>query len=169
MSAIALVQPVALTVGRRNLVFVRIRTADGVEGIGEGTIPHKARALIGTVQDFAEYLLGKDSEQIERHWQALYRHSFHRAGPIMMTALSAIEQALWDIRGRELNQPVWNLLGGAVRDRLKVYTHAGGPAPAAAAERALELMEEGYRALKLGIPGSVEPVLEMRPESGRFG
>jgi galactonate dehydratase len=162
MSAITSVEPVALTVGGRNLVFVRIRTAGGVDGVGEGTIPHKARALIGTVQDFAEYLVGKDSEQIERHWQALYRHTFHRAGPILMTALSAIEQALWDVRGKELGQPVWNLLGGAVRDRLKVYTHAGGPTPAAAAERAQRLVGAGYRALKLGIPGSVEPVLDER-------
>jgi galactonate dehydratase len=165
MSRITEVTPLVLNVGERNLVFVRVRTADGVEGIGEGTIPHKARTLSSCVQDFAEFLIGQEASQIERLWQSIYRHSFFRGGPIMMTALSAIEQALWDIRGKELGQPVWNLLGGAARDRLRVYSHAGGPSPQAVAEHALRLIEAGYRAVKLGIPGSVNPILDERAVS----
>jgi galactonate dehydratase len=162
VSRITEVRPFVLGAGGKNITIVRIRTDDGLEGIGEGTINYRVRAIHGAVQDFAMYLEGKDPRQIERHWQALYRNSFFRGGPIQMTALSAIEQALWDIRGQALGQPVWDLLGGAARDRIAVYTHAGGPSPAAAAERALQALEHGHRALKLGIPGAVEPVLDER-------
>lgn len=162
MSKIVEVKPFVLGADGRNVTIVRIRTDDGLEGIGEGTINYRVRAIHGAVGDFATYLVGKDPTQIERHWQALYRNSFFRGGPIQCTALSAVEQALWDIRGKVLGQPVWNLLGGAVRDRIRVYTHAGGPAPEAAAERALKLVAGGHRALKLGIPVTVEPVLDER-------
>ncbi|HEV2122224.1 MAG TPA: galactonate dehydratase [Chloroflexota bacterium] len=162
MATIVEVRPFVLGVGTRNLTFVRIRIDDGLEGIGEGTINYRVRAIHGAVEDFAMYLVGKDASQIERHWQALYRNSFFRGGPIQMTALSAIEQALWDIRGKQLGLPVWNLLGGAVRDRIPVYTHGGGSTPEAAAERCLQLVEERHRAIKMGVPGSVEPVLDER-------
>ena len=150
----------ALGRGRGNVILVRVRTDDGLQGIGEGTINYRVRAIRGAVGDFAMYLVGKDVRQIERHWQALYRNSFFRGGPIQMTALSAIEQALWDIRGQQLGVPVWDLLGGAARDRIAVYTHGGGPTPQAAAERCARIMEEGHRAIKMGIPGTVEPVLD---------
>ncbi|MBI3972263.1 MAG: galactonate dehydratase [Chloroflexi bacterium] len=162
MSRIVEVKPFVLGAGAKNITIVRIRTDDGYEGIGEGTINYRVRAIHGAVQDFAMYLAGKDPSQIERHWQALYRNSFFRGGPIQMTALSAIEQALWDIRGKVLGQPVWDLLGGAARDRIAVYTHAGGPSPEAAAERARRIVAEGHRAIKMGIPGPVEPVLDER-------
>src|SRR5688500_2269427 len=157
---IADVTPFALGRGRGNVIVVRIRTDDGLQGIGEGTINYRVRAIRGAVEDFAIYLVGKDATQIERHWQALYRNSFFRGGPIQMTALSAIEQALWDIRGQQLGVPVWDLLGGAARDRIAVYTHGGGSSPAAAAERCAQIVEEGHRAIKLGVPGTVEPVLD---------
>src|SRR5688572_27210329 len=159
---IADVTSFALGRGKGNVILVRIRTDDGLQGIGEGTINYRVRAISGAIQDLAVYLVGKDASQIERHWQALYRNSFFRGGPIQMTALSAIEQALWDIRGKALGVPVWDLLGGAARDRIAVYTHGGGAAPQAAAERCLKLVEEGHRAIKLGIPGPVEPVLDER-------
>jgi galactonate dehydratase len=162
MSKIVEVRPFVLGRGQGNVTIVRVRTDDGLEGIGEGTINYRVRAIHGAVEDFAAYLLGKDASQIERHWQALYRNSFFRGGPIQMTALSAIEQALWDIRGKALGLPVYQLLGGAVRDRIPVYTHGGGPTPAAAAERCLRLVEHGHRGIKLGIPGVVEPVLDQR-------
>ncbi len=162
MSKITEVTPFVLGAGGKNITIVRVRTDDGLEGIGEGTINYRVRAIHGAVQDFAMYLVGKDPSQIERHWQALYRNSFFRGGPIQMTALSAIEQALWDIRGKALGVPVWDLLGGAARDRIAVYTHGGGRTPQAAAERCLQLVEEGHRGIKLGVPGSVEPVLDER-------
>jgi galactonate dehydratase len=156
------VKPFVLGRGKGNVTIVRVRTDDGLEGIGEGTINYRVRAIHGAVQDFAEYLLGKDASQIERHWQALYRNSFFRGGPIQMTALSAIEQALWDIRGKAFGVPVWDLLGGAARDRIPVYTHGGGRSPQEAAERCIKLVEDGFRGIKLGIPGSVEPVMDER-------
>ncbi|MGH2355971.1 MAG: galactonate dehydratase [Chloroflexota bacterium] len=162
MARIVEVQPFVLGAGGKNLTIVRIRTDDGYEGIGEGTINYRVRAIGGAVEDFAMYLVGKDPSQIERHWQALYRNSFFRGGPIQMTSLSAIEQALWDIRGQVLGRPVWDLLGGAARDRIAVYTHAGGSSPDAAAQRARRLVADGHRALKLGIPGAVEPALDER-------
>ena len=129
MGKIKEVRPFVLGAGGKNITIVRVRTDDGLEGIGEGTINYRVRAIHGAVQDFAMYLLGKDAGQIERHWQALYRNSFFRGGPIQMTALSAIEQALWDLRGKALGVPVWDLLGGAVRDRIATYTHGGGATP----------------------------------------
>ena len=140
---IADVTSFALGAGRGNVILVRIRTDDGLQGIGEGTINYRVRAIHGAIEDFAMYLVGKDARQIERHWQALYRNSFFRGGPIQMTALSAIEQALWDIRGKQLGVPVWDLLGGAARDRIAVYTHGGGGSPEVAAERCVKLVEEG--------------------------
>ncbi|MGH2367569.1 MAG: mandelate racemase, partial [Chloroflexota bacterium] len=144
MARIVEVQPFVLGAGGKNLTIVRIRTDDGYEGIGEGTINYRVRAIGGAVEDFAMYLVGKDPSQIERHWQALYRNSFFRGGPIQMTSLSAIEQALWDIRGQVLGRPVWDLLGGAARDRIAVYTHAGGSSPDAAAQRARRLVADGH-------------------------
>lgn len=167
MSRIVEVKPFVLGTGpSRNVTIVRVRTDDGFEGIGEGTINYRARAIVGAVNDFAMYLIGKDPTQIERHWQALYRNSFFRGGPIQMTALSAIEQALWDILGKMLSRPVWALLGGAARDRIRVYTHVGGPTPEAAGERARALVAEGYRALKFGVGGAIEPVLDLRAVRG---
>src|SRR5688500_9568282 len=157
---IADVTPFALGRGRGNVIVVRIRTDDGLQGIGEGTINYRVRAICGAVEDFAMYLVGKDVRQIERHWQALYRNSFFRGGPIQMTALSATEQAPWDIRGQQLAVPVWDLLGGPAGDRIAVYTQSGGGSPQAAAECCVQLVEEEHRAIKLGVPGTVEPVLD---------
>ena len=142
--------------GRGNMVIVRIRTDDGIEGFGEATIPHKARAISGAVEDFAEYLVGQDDSLIERHWQVLYRNSFQRGGPILMSAQSGIDQALWDIAGKRFGVPVWRLMGGAVRDRILLYTHPGGSGPDNIVERTLQRVEEGYRAFKFGIPGTPE-------------
>ena len=143
---------------RGGMVIVRIRTDDGMEGFGEGSLPHKARAVAGAVEDFAEYLVGQDDSLIERHWQVLYRNSFQRGGVIMMTAQSAIDQALWDIAGKRFGVPVWRLMGGAVRDRILLYTHPGGWDRDLVVQHSLERVEEGYRALKLTIAPSPEPI-----------
>lgn len=164
MPKIVAVDPFAVNLGRGNMVIVRIRCDDGMEGYGEGTLPHKARAIMGAVQDFAEYLVGQDDSQIERHWQVLYRNSFQRGGVILSTALSAIDQALWDIAGKRLDRPVWSLMGGAVRDRIWLYTHPGRRAndPRGLVENCLERINEGYTAIKLGIPGTPELVRDPR-------
>lgn len=162
MASIVEVKPFIVSLCHGNMVIVRIRSADGVEGYGEGTLPHKARAIVGAVEHFAEYLVGKDDSQIERHWQVLYRNNFHRGGVVQSTAQSAIDQALWDIAGKRVGLPVWQLLGGAVRDRIWMYSHPLGKNTGELVERSLALVEEGYRALKLQVTGSPEPVRDAK-------
>ncbi len=162
MPQIVEVQPFVVNFGGGNMVVVRVRSDDGAEGFGEGTVPHKARAIAGTVKDFAEYLIGKDDSEIERHWQVLFRNSFHRGGIIQSTALSAIDQALWDIAGKRLGVPVWKLLGGAVRERIWMYSHPGGSNKQEIVDNSLARIDQGYRALKLQIPGTPEPVRDAK-------
>ena len=168
MSKIVEAKPFIVRMRAGNMVIVRIRTEDGAEGYGEGTIPHKARAIAGAVEDFAEYLVGQDDSQIERHWQVMYRNSFQRGGPIQSTAISAIDQALWDIAGKRLDRPVWALMGGAVRDRIWLYTHPGGTTTEEIVERCLARVEEGYRGIKLQIPGTPEPVRDSKTVAATY-
>jgi galactonate dehydratase len=108
----------------RNWVFVKVETDQaGLYGWGEASLEWKTRAVVGAVEDFAPMLIGEDPENIEFLYQKMYRQSFWRMGVIGMSAISGIEQALWDIRGKSLNQPVYKLLGGKVRDRVRMYTH----------------------------------------------
>ncbi len=110
----------------RNWIFVRVETdVPGLIGWGEATLEFKTRAVIGAVEDFAPMLTGHDPRDIEQAMQIMTRHSFWRMGVIGMSAISGIEMALWDIMGKELGVPVWRLLGGKVRDRLRTYTHLG--------------------------------------------
>ncbi len=167
MAKISEVRSFPLSCNERTWLFVRIRTDDGVEGFGEGTLPQRTGAIMATIDHYADYLIGKDPSQIERHWQVLYRNAFQRGGVIQHTALSAVEQALWDIRGKVLNRPVWDLLGGAVRDRILLYNHPKvRPAnrlasPAEIAEKAKNLYDQGYRAFKLQAPPCIpEPILD---------
>ena len=109
----------------RPYVFVKLETDQGVVGWGEGTLEGKAAAVMACVEDFREFLIGKDPLQVEHHWQSMYVHSFYRAGPVMGSAISGIDQALWDIRGKVLGMPVYKLLGGPVDPRgVRGYYHA---------------------------------------------
>jgi galactonate dehydratase len=142
----------------RNWVFVKVETDDpGLFGWGEATLEWKTRAVVGAVEDLAPLLLGRDPRDIEQAVRLLKKHSFWRLGVIGMSAVSGIEMALWDILGKHLGVPVWRLLGGQVRDRVRVYTHLGlgdmravyetlDAAPLV--ERAQAVMEKGYRAFK---------------------
>jgi len=105
---------------RNSWVFVRITTDAGVVGWGE-MLKDKARACAAEVQEQKQHLLGQDPRRITRIWQSLYRHGFYRGGPVLSAVLSGIDMALWDIRGRSLGLPVYELLGGAVRDRIRIY------------------------------------------------
>lgn len=109
MPSIVEVRPFIISHGRGNMVIVRVRADDGAEGYGEGTIPHKARAIAGAVEDFAEYLVGKDDSQIERHWQVLFRNSFHRGGIIQLPPGRDEQRrdrgAQPGARGRRLSRP----------------------------------------------------------------
>src|SRR5437867_10123587 len=101
----------------RPYVFVKLETDAGVAGWGEATLEGKAAAVIACVGDFREFVIGSDPIQVEHHWQSMYVHSFYRAGPVMGSAISGIDQALWDIRGKALGLPVYKLLGGPMDPR----------------------------------------------------
>jgi len=143
----------------RNWVFVKVETDQpGLHGWGEATLEWKTRAVVGCVEDFKPMLLGRDPTRIEFLWQMMYRHSFWRLGAIGMTAISGIEQACWDILGTSLGVPVYKLLGGRVRDKVRMYTHLGGGEMKAVyetdqvgllVERAHAVLAKGYTAVKV--------------------
>src|SRR4051794_38072048 len=111
----------------RNWVLVKVETDQpGLYGWGEASLELKTRSVVGAIEDLAPMLIGQDPTRIEHLYQMLYRMSFFRLGVIGMSAISGIEHALWDILGKSLNVPVYKLLGGAVRDKVRMYTHLGG-------------------------------------------
>lgn len=143
----------------RNWVFVKVQTDQpGLHGWGEATLEWKTRAVVGAIEDLKPLVVGRDPRDIEQAVRAMTKHGFWRMGVIGRSAISGIEQALWDITGKELGVPVWRLLGGRTRDRVKVYTHLGlGDMravyetfdPVRLAEQAQALVEDGYGALKV--------------------
>lgn len=97
---------------RTNWVFIKVYTDEGIDGVGEATLEYKEKALIGTVEHIKEYLVGQNPLDIEKHWHNIYRDAYWRGGAVLMSALSAVEMALWDILGKSLNVPVYHLMGG---------------------------------------------------------
>lgn len=141
----------------RPYVFVKIETNQGVVGWGEGTLEGKAAATIHCIEDFKEFLIGADPMLVEHHWQSMYVHSFYRAGPVMGSAMAAIDQALWDIRGKILNMPVYQMLGGPYDpDGVRGYYHVRASTPAEMREVRAKAKELGVTAIKGGIPGYYE-------------
>ena len=136
------------TVGR-NWLFVKTTTSNGIVGYGEATIESREKTTETAVLELKRYLIGKDPTEIERHWQAMYRGTFWRGGPVLCSAISGVEQSLWDILAKSLGCPVYKLFGGPCRDRIKVYTHVSGLTPEELAENSKKLVSKGYRALKL--------------------
>ena len=130
-------------------LFLKITTDDGIEGWGEPIVEGKADTVKAAVEEMSDYLIGKEAGNIEDLWQILYRGGFYRGGPILMSAISGIEQALWDIKGKRLGVPVYELLGGAVRDKLRVYCWIGGDKPSNVVADAKEKIKAGYAALKM--------------------
>ena len=126
-------------------LFLKVHTNAGIVGLGEPILEGRARTCATAVEEIAPYLVDKDPRPIVHHWQAIYRHAFYRGGPILTSALSGIDQALWDIKGKALGVPVYELFGGPTRDRIRVYTHAGSP-------KAIQArMREGFTAFKTGV------------------
>ncbi len=141
-----------MRVARQNWHFVEIETDAGLTGVGEASLEWRERTVAAAVDELAALLIGQDPTPIEHHWQRLHRHGFWRGGVVLTSAISAIDQALWDIRGKQLGVPVYELLGGPTRRRIRLYTHVGGATPEAAAEHAQRCVADGFTALKMGVP-----------------
>jgi galactonate dehydratase len=105
-------------------LFLRVHTNAGIVGLGEPIVEGRAETCVTAVKEIEPYLVGKDPRQVVHHWQAIYRHAFYRGGPILTSALSGIDMALWDIKGKALGVPVYELLGGPTRKKIRVYAHA---------------------------------------------
>lgn len=130
-------------------LFLKIETDEGIRGWGEPVVEGHAHTVKAAVEEMSYYLLGKDPRKIEDLWQTMYRTGFYRGGPVMMSAIAGIDQALWDIKGKYYQMPVYEMLGGACRDKLKVYCWIGGDRPNDIRRQALEKYEQGYRAVKM--------------------
>ncbi|CAA9280422.1 MAG: Gluconate dehydratase [uncultured Chloroflexi bacterium] len=144
-------------IGRRNYCFVKVQTDDDLFGIGEAYSVGPDLATREAVKDFESWLIGQDPLRIEHLWAMMYNGTRFPPGPTILSAISGIEHALWDIKGKALGVPVWQLLGGAVRDKVRVYQNPGGGTPEEVAERGVAIIEKyGYTALKIGPqpPGS---------------
>lgn len=130
-------------------LFLKIETDEGIVGWGEPIVEGRAATVKAAVEELSEYLIGKDPLRIEDHWQTMYRSGFYRGGPILMSAISGIDQALWDIKGKYHNAPVYELMGGACRDSVRVYSWIGGDRPSDVGKAAKEAVEAGFTAVKM--------------------
>lgn len=134
-------------------LLLKIETENGQVGWGEPIVQGRLETVRAAVEElFERYLIGSDPLRIHHHWRRLYQGGYFRGGPVLMSALSGIDQALWDIKGRYYGCPVYELLGGHVRDRVMVYAWIGGNTPERMAAEAKRLVENGHRALKLNLP-----------------
>ena len=143
-------------------LFLKITTKCGIVGWGEPVIEGKADTVMACVKELEQYLIGRPANTIEDIWQVLYRGGFYRGGPILMSAISGIDQALWDIKGKFLNVPVYELLGGAVRQKMKMYCWIGGDNPDVVLEQARKKIEQGYQAVKMNATGAMEWVSSIK-------
>ncbi len=125
-------------------LFLKVHTNAGIVGLGEPIVEGRALTCQTAVKEIEPYLVGKDPRQVVHHWQAIYRHAFYRGGPVLTSALSGIDMALWDIKGKALGVPVYELLGGPTRTKVRVYAHASSP------ERLKEMKDKGFTAFKCG-------------------
>jgi galactonate dehydratase len=174
---ITAVKTVVVNAEMRNWVFVKVETSEpGLVGWGEASLEWKTRSVVGAVEDLAPMIVGEDPRRIEHLYQKMYRQSFWRTGVIGLSALSGIEQALWDIKGKHLGVPVYELLGGRVRDKVRMYTHLGGGDMRAVYEsfeaeaiidRAQAVIARGYSAIKVVFVPYSEP-LEGLPTVKKF-
>lgn len=136
-------------------LFLKMHTDEGIVGLGEPIVEGRAQTVAAAVHEMGRYLIGQDPRRIEHHWQAIYRGQFYRGGPVLASALSGIEQAMWDITGKWLGVPVYQLLGGAVRDKVRVYGHIKGGSQDEYTKNVKVSREEGFTAFKYTIDGPV--------------
>jgi len=130
-------------------LFLKIETDVGIIGWGEPVIEGKAATVKAAVEELMQYLIDKDPMHIEDHWNTMYRGGFYRGGPILMSAISGIDQALWDIKGKFYNAPIYDLMGGKARDKMKVYSWIGGDRPSDIANATREAIANGFTAIKM--------------------
>ncbi|WP_018013355.1 D-mannonate dehydratase ManD [Teredinibacter turnerae] len=140
----------------RNFVTLKITTDEGVYGVGDATLNGREKAVVSYLEDYlCPSLIGRDPQQIEDIWHFFYRGAYWRRGPVGMSAIAAIDTALWDIKAKVANMPLYQLLGGRSRDRIMVYTHANGNDIESTLEQVAKYVEKGYKAVRVqcGIPG----------------
>lgn len=136
-------------------LFLKVETDEGIIGWGEPVLEGRAASVAAMVDELSDYLIGKDPRNVEGLWTDMYRGGFYRGGGIHMSAIAGIDQALWDIKGKALGVPVHELLGGQVRDRIRVYSWVGGDRPGDTAKAALAAKERGFTAVKMNGPSEL--------------
>jgi len=139
-------------------LFVRVDTDEGITGWGEPVIEGRAETVRAAVGELSDYLIGTDPLRIEHHWQVLTKGGFYRGGPILSSAVAGLDQALWDIAGKFHGVPVYELLGGLVRDKVRMYSWIGGDDPHDLVEAAHAQIEAGFTAVKMNASGPMAPI-----------
>jgi galactonate dehydratase len=139
-------------------LFLKIQTDEGLTGWGEPVLEGHAETMAAKIYEFTDFLIGRNPLHIEDIWQSLYRNGCYRGGPVLMSAISGIDMALWDIKGRYHDAPVYSLLGGPVRDKIKTYCWIGGDRPENLVDQALELQKQGYSAAKMNVCAELQIV-----------
>jgi galactonate dehydratase len=135
--------------GRCNMLFIKVCTDEGIDGIGEATVEGKEATVEAVIKEYSRYLIGKNPMEIEKIWQSLYLGNFWKGGVIQMSGISGIDQALWDIKGKALGVPVYELLGGPIRNKIRCYTHLKDTSnPEELAKDAQFLVQKGWNAVK---------------------
>lgn len=137
---------------RPRSAFLTMTTDEGITGFGEAVLEGRGRTVETAVKELTEYLIGKDPRQIEHHWQTMYRGTFYRGGAVLLSAISGVEQAMWDILGKWLNVPVYQLLGGAVRQRIRMYKHVNGNTLDELRKSCKTAIDEGFTMVKTALP-----------------
>jgi galactonate dehydratase len=137
-------------------LFVRVESADGAVGWGEASLEGYAEAVDGAIEALRDRFIGHDPRRIEDIWQVAYRGGFYRGGPVLMSALAGLEQALWDLKGKMFGLPAWEMLGGQVRDRIRAYAWIGGDRPHEIEEAARSRREQGFTAVKMNATAELD-------------
>ena len=137
-------------------LFVRVETAEGAVGWGEASLEGYAEAVDGAIEALRDRFIGHDPRRIEDIWQIAYRGGFYRGGPVLMSALAGLEQALWDLKGKAFGIPAWEMLGGQVRDRIRAYAWIGGDRPDEIAEAAAARRAQGFTAIKMNATAELD-------------
>src|SRR4051812_30672845 len=151
------VEPIIVSAGpgKRNYTFVVVDTDEGIWGVGESGLSSRELAVASAVEHLKQFLVGKDPFQIERLWQEMFRGGFFPAGNITSSAIAAIDIALWDIKGKALNVPIYELFGGLARDKIVCYPHVTGGSLEALVENAQKHVEEGWKFVRWGLGGPI--------------